>query len=214
MRETVALWLLLGACAVPSIAQATDSPLDVSASVVSQKECMSHSENSFGQKAEAAFITFVLRLRIHNVGGRSIILCRACIGDSGPRLRATGADGNPGEMIAEIIADRFGFEKPPHFSSHSNENYVIIKSGDVFEIDATASVFGTVESQYPPQTGRLAAGKYFLYGNFVAWWQPSNVTIALKARWKKYGDLYGGDLETPAIPVTIDFPANMPACAE
>lgn len=153
-------------------------------------------------------------LRTRNVGGRNVILCKKCIADGGPRVRAVGPDGAPGETIADIQEDSFGFEPPPPFRSRSDANYVVLRPGDAYEAAVPVHIFGAVASNYPPHIGRLWPGTYFLEEGFWGWQEPDEVTNLLKKRWKRVGELYDRGFLTPPLPFEIELLTGLPACAE
>jgi len=215
-----ALGIILGAISIlPAQAQssgagANPDPLSVEARIIAQKKCFSPTDYGSDGRPPVVFITLMVDLRARNVSGRNVILCKKCIVDGGPRVRAVGSGGGPGETTADIQEDSFGFEPPPPFHGQSNADYVVLKPGDAYEAEVPTHIFGTVASNYPSQVGQLSPGKYFLEGRFFSWSEPNSITNSFKQHWKRIGDLYDRGFETPTIPFEIDLPKDLPKCPD
>jgi hypothetical protein len=220
MGTRYALAVILGAISVfPAQAQssgagANPDPLSVEARIVAQKKCYSPTDDGSGGRPPVVFITLMVDLRARNVSGRNVILCKRCIADGGPSVRLVGSNGGPGETIADIQEDSFGFEPPPPFRGRSDANYVVLRPGDTYQADVPAHIFGVVASNYPPRVGQLSPGKYFLEEGFWSWQEPRKVTNSFKRRWKRIGELYDRGFETPPIPFEIDLPKDLPKCSD
>lgn len=212
MGARCALAVILGAISIlPAHAQssgagASPDPLSIEARIVAQKKWFSPTDDGSEGRPPVVFITLTVDLRARNVSARNVILCKKCIVDGGPRVRAVGPDGGPGETTADIQEDSFGFEPPPPFHGQSDADYVVLERGDTYQADVPVHVFGTVASNYPPRVGQLSPGKYFLEEGFWSWQEPREVTNSFKRRWRRIGDLYDRGLETPPIPFELTCP--------
>jgi hypothetical protein len=220
MGARCALAVILGAISIlPAHAQssgagASPDPLSIEARIVAQKKCFSPTDEGSEGRPPVVFITLTVDLRARNVSARNVILCKKCIVDGGPRVRAVRPDGRPGETTADIQKDSFGFEPPPPFHGQSNADYVVLKPGDTYEAHVPTNIFGAVASNYPPRLGQLSAGKYFLEGGFFSWSEPNSITNSFKQHWKRIGDLYDRGFETAPMPFEIDLPKDLPKCPD
>ncbi len=220
MRARCAFAAFLGALSIlPAQAQSNGAttnsdPLRVEARVVAQKKCFSPTDDGSEGRPPVVFITLMVDLQVRNVSGRNAILCKKCLVDGGPRVRTVGPDGGPGETVADIQEDSFGFVPPPPFHGQSNADYVVLQPGDTYQAEVPVHLFGIVVSNYPPRVGHLSPGEYFLEGQFWSWQEPREVTNPFKRHWRRIGDLYDRGFETPPIPFEIDLPKDLPKCPD
>jgi len=144
------------------------------------------------------------------VSPHNVILCKDCIKGDGSRLFATLPDGTV-KLVSILNTDTL-YGPKVHYPSRPNDNYAVLKPGEVLNAEGTNVLPGVVDSIYPPQTGGIANGRYSFQAEFESFSERPKVITSLRRRWRKYGDLYTEGLVADPIPIQIAIPDNPPPC--
>jgi hypothetical protein len=161
-------------------------------------------------------VSFRIHLKIQNVSNHSVILCETCIYLDPPDVFNVTEEGRLGALRwSPDTDDEVKPTKAPRFSNHPDSRFRVIQPGDSFETDRSTPLFLPVGQEWSDGTLRwIAPGPYFLRVSFRPWNQSSQVTDALRRRWKTYGELYSEDLVSMPIAVRLAVSPDSPSCPE
>jgi hypothetical protein len=207
---------LFGMCVVGSVIahwqtapsrEDTGKHVDLTASIrlVSQEYCLS-GESPIGHDE------IRLRVSIRNHGLRPVIVCRKYLGVYYPIVDHILPDGTAGNVAFTWMPDTFGlFDR--HYPENLNRDYVMIGPEAGFEFGDSTDVLFRPDSRSSVR-GAIDPGTYLVSVKVVTWAAQPQVAASLRRRWKKYGDLFDGYLDSNSIRVNIDPGHSLSECEE
>jgi hypothetical protein len=191
------------------------NPLRLTVTVLAQTYCVNRTiVDAPVRGAVVGEVSFDLHLRIQNVGGYAIILCKKCIESDPPNLFDVRPDGTKGSLSWGVIPDTLGVIVHAHHPQRPDLNYPIVPPGGVLEVDRAAGVSFVLFSGYltPSKGYWVNPGRYFLQARFVTWPSADSEALVLARRWKSYGELYDQEIVAEPIPIQIEVPKAPPDC--
>ena len=191
------------------------NPLRLTVTVLAQTYCVNRTiVDAPVRGAVVGEVSFDLHLRIQNVGGYAIILCKKCIESDPPNLFDVRPDGTKGSLSWGVIPDTLGVIVHAHHPQRPDLNYPIVPPGGVLEVDRAAGVSFVLFSGYltPSKGYWVNPGRYFLQARFVTWPPADSEALVLARRWKSYGELYDQEIFAEPIPIQIEIPKAPPDC--
>jgi|GEM_PF-5716616 hypothetical protein len=191
-----------------------EPPVRASVTIVSQNYCLYPDEWKAGEKEPFGSLVFLLNFRIENTSDRAVILCKECIQLAGePALLSVKSDGTAGGIRnGGMNWDRFGSDPPRHDPARPDQRYAILKPHETFNGNYKTAILVSYDS---PATyrGNLSPGSYFLQLEFLTWWwEETDTSGALRAKWEAYGDLYSDPLRPALVSVRIEIPDTLSTC--
>jgi hypothetical protein len=191
------------------------NPLRLTVTVLAQTHCVNRTiVDAPVRGAVVGEVSFDLHLRIQNVGGYAIILCKKCIESDPPNLFDVRPDGTKGSLSWGVIPDTLGVIVHTHHPQRPDLNYPIVPPGGALEVDRAAGVSFVLFSGYltPSKGYWVNPGRYFLQARFVTWPPADSEALVLARRWKSYGELYDQEIFAEPIPIQIEIPKAPPDC--
>jgi len=190
------------------------SPLKLTVTVLAQTYCVNRAiVDEPVRGATVGEVSFDLHLRVQNVGGHAIILCKKCIESYPPNLFDVGGDGTKGSLSWGEIPDTLGIIVHSHHPRRPDLNYPIVTPGGALEVDRSTGISFVLFSGYlTPNKGWVNPGRYFLEARFVTWPPADSEALMIARRWKSYGELYYQEIVPEPIPIQIEIPKAPPDC--
>jgi hypothetical protein len=191
--------------------------LAFTATVVSQQYCAHRpSHETKYPRGLTGEVSFRIHLKIQNLSNHSVILCEACIYLNSPDVFRVTAEGNLGTLRwSPDTDDRVEPTKAPRFPNRLDSRFRVIHPSDSFETDRATPLFLPVGREWSDGALRwIAPGPYVLRVSFRPWDQSSQLTDALRRRWKAYGELYSEELVSLPVAVRLEVPPDSPSCPD
>jgi hypothetical protein len=100
---------------------------------------------------------------------------------------------------------------PTTGSSPSEKQFVILKAGESYEVDARSAGFVRLAAD---QVRRYSKGNHVLQVSVATWTEPLPLAKELSVIWRDYGVLWWQDVTSEPTPFKIEKPTSTGKCSE
>jgi hypothetical protein len=181
--------------------------LQLSLAIADQKYC----SQVIDERTREERLSLVLRLRVTNTSGETVILHRYGQAIFNVRLAKTSGDIRSRNYVYDVrstlmrpavaLSDEFQESEP-------TDKFRILQANDSFEYELPDPVSITITPAVEPSK-KLVNGNYFLQVKAQTWPWDTQKAEALRQRWASRGRLWYYDLVSLPLPTKIERPASM-----
>jgi len=158
---------------------------------------------------ELGYVGFKLTIKIHNDGGRPVLLCKKYVELDCPVLNYAKTDGTAGDVAFEPNCDTvYALNNPTDLQ----KDYVIVQPGGNFSFDGLTTAWFRLPSSHANPKDLLTSGTYWLHPFVSTWDGTPEAAQILSGKWKKKGNLISDTLSAEPILVTVKIPDNPSEC--